>query len=256
MIYSLDSLPPSLQQLKKPPKALFYRGNLELLDSKKIAIVGTRKPNPYSKLFTQSLSSQISKSGGVVISGGALGIDIIAHSAAFPRTIMVAPTDLEHFYPQTNKAMIEKIYTQALALSEYAKIPNPKPYHFLERNRIVIALSDAVIIPQADLASGSMESARIALELNKPLYVIPHRIGESEGTNALLAKAQAYAIYDIQRWIEEWFGSLFSPLQDEILDFCALIPSFEEAYQRFGDRLLEYELEGKIERKNGRIYVL
>lgn len=253
----LPSLPPSLKQLKKPPKNLFYQGHLELLQQTKIAIVGTRRPNPYAKALTQNLASLIAKAGGVVISGGALGVDIIAHCASFPQTILVSPTDLKHQYPSTNKTMIQKISNEALALSEYENNPSPRGYHFLERNRIVIALSDAVIIPQADLASGSMESAKIAISLGKPLYVLPHRIGESEGTNALLAQSKAKAIFNLQEWIEEWFGCLFTPKQsDAILDFCIQNPSFEEAYEKFGAKLYEYELEGKIERKNGRFYVL
>lgn len=249
-------IPPSLQALKDPPRQLFFRGDLKLLECPKIAIVGTRKPNPYAKLFTQKLADLIAKSGGIVISGGALGIDIIAHSSAFPHTIMVAPTDLFHCYPHTNKAMIQKIYQNSLALSEYADNPKPKPYHFLQRNRIVIGLSDAVIIPQADLKSGSMESARIALELQKPLFVLPHRIGESEGTNSLIAKREARIIFDLQDWIKEQFGTLPIQKEDELIEFCLKMPSFQEAYERFGEKLYEYEIEGRIERRNGKIYVL
>lgn len=252
----LSPIPTSLQALKSPPTKLFYKGNVGLLNYPKIAIVGTRKPNPYTKLLTHNLASMIAKHQGVVVSGGALGVDIIAHTAAFPYTIMVAPTDLNHCYPSTNKTMLQRIYNDALALSEYADIPSPRPYHFLERNRIVIALSDLVIIPQADLRSGSMESAKIALDLGKPLYVFPHRIGESEGTNSLLANSKARAIYHLQEWVLEQFGTYSTTAKDEILEFCALIPNFEEAYQRFGDRLIEYEIEGKIERKNGKVYVL
>lgn len=249
-------IPSSLQALKDPPNQLFFTGDLKLLECPKIAIVGTRKPNPYAKLFTQRLADLIIKNGGVIISGGALGIDIIAHSSAFPRTIMIAPTDLLHCYPQTNKTMIQKIYQHALALSEYANNPIPKPYHFLQRNRIVIGLSDAVIIPQADLKSGSMESARIALQLQKPLFVLPHRIGESEGTNSLIAQNQARAIFDPQSWIKEQFGSSITSQEDDLIEFCLKMPSFEEAYAHFGDRLYEYEIEGRIERRNGKIYVL
>lgn len=253
-ICDLSPIPEELQALRDPPKNLFFRGNKALLQSPKIAIVGTRKPNPYAKLLTQKLADLIAKSGGVVMSGGALGIDIIAQSSAFPQTIMVAPTDLNHFYPQTNRAMIQKIQQSALALSEYAHNPEPKPYHFLQRNRIVIALSDTIIIPQADRQSGSMQSTRIALELKKPIFVLPHRIGESEGTNHLLACNQAKAIFDLQEWVKERFGKLACQ-RDEVLDFCQMMPSFDEAYTRFGEKIYEYEIEGKIERRNGKIYV-
>lgn len=254
---NLIPTPNEFDLLKNPPKQVFAKGDLNLLDApKKIAIVGTRKPNPYTKLHTQALSSLIAKNGGVVISGGALGVDIIAHSGAFPRTIMIAPTDLNHIYPPSNKKIIEQIYSQALVLSEYENVALPRAYHFLQRNRLVVALSDCVIIPQADLSSGSMESARIAMELNKPIFVLPHRLGESEGSNSLLAQGKAKAIYSPHEWIEEWLGGLFVPQSDEILTFCEKMPSFQEAYERFGEKIYEYELEGKIGRKNGVFYVL
>lgn len=253
---SLD-IPPSLQSLDDPPKRLFFEGNLELLKYPKIAIVGTRKPNPYAKLFTQKLSNLISKNGGVVISGGALGIDIIAHTASLPYTILISPTDLGHFYPQTNLSMLQAIHQKALALSEYESNSHPKPYHFLQRNRIVIGLSDAVIIPQADLRSGSMKSAQIAMHLQKPLFVLPHRIGESEGTNFLASTNKAKMIFDPYLWVKEHLNPLLSQSpKDDLIEFCLKMPSFEEAYQHFGDRIYEYEIEGKIERKNGKIYVL
>lgn len=249
------AIPQALHSLKNPPKTLFAQGNLSLLDSpKKVAIVGTRKPNPYTKLLTHNLSELIAKSGGVVVSGGALGVDIIAHLGAMPRTIMFSPSSLDTPYPKTNASIIKQIYQNALALSEYENNPSPKPYHFLERNRLVIALSDVVVIPQADLGSGSMESAKIALSLNKPIYVFPHRLGESEGTNSLLQAKKAQAIYSLNAWIEEWFGTLFCPQNDEILEFCKTPVAFEEAYQRFGEKIYEYEMEGKIKIENGRIY--
>lgn len=249
------AIPQALHSLKNPPKTLFAQGNLSLLDApKKVAIVGTRKPNPYTKLLTHNLSELIAKSGGVVVSGGALGVDIIAHLGAMPRTIMFSPSSLDSPYPKTNASIIKQIYQNALALSEYENNPSPKPYHFLERNRLVIALSDVVVIPQADLGSGSMESAKIALSLNKPIYVFPHRLGESEGTNSLLQAKNAQAIYSLNAWIEEWFGTLFCPQNDEILEFCKTPVAFEEAYQRFGEKIYEYEMEGKIKIENGRIY--
>lgn len=248
-------LPPSFLSLAKPPKTLFAQGKLSLLQNpKKIAIVGTRKPNPYTKLLTTHIAQLISKNGGVVVSGGALGVDIIAHLGAMPNTIMISPSSLDTPYPKTNASIISQIQSQALALSEYENNPSPKPYHFLERNRLVIALSDMVIIPQADLNSGSMESAKIALSLNKPIFTLPHRLGESKGTNQLLAQNKAKAIYDLNEWIQEHFGTCDCP-KDEILEFCKNSASFQEAYEKFGGKLYEYEMEGKINIENGKIYV-
>ncbi|TEY11299.1 DNA processing protein DprA, partial [Campylobacter sp. CH185] len=84
----------------------------------------------------------------------------------------------DQIYPRTNEKIIKQIYENALALSEYEDDYLPKNYDFLLRNRLVIALSKAVVVAQADIKSGSMQSAKLALELNKPLYVLPQRLGE------------------------------------------------------------------------------
>ncbi|ANV98193.1 DNA protecting protein DprA [Helicobacter enhydrae] len=244
------------EALENPPQQLFYRGDLTLLDKVKVAIVGTRKPNTYTQVQTQALAKLIAQSGGVVVSGGALGVDILAHQGAYPSTIMVAPTDLNHCYPATNKAWIASIYENALALSEYEANPRPQAYHFLERNRLVVALSDVVVIPQADLRSGSMRSAEIATELNKPLFVFPHRLKESEGTDQLVYEGKAQMIFDFAVWASGFLPCVPSEQEDEVLVFCSKMPTFQEALDRFGSKMYEYELEGKIGRKNGAFYVL
>lgn len=254
-IHTLEGrcLPAEFKDLSSPPQKLFYKGRLSLLDNAhKIAIVGTRKPNPYTKTFIATLASKVSYSGGVVVSGGALGVDILAHTNAFPHTIMFSPSSLEILYPKSNAGMISKMMEQALVLSEYEKDYMPHKYSFLDRNRLVIALAQAVIIPQADLYSGSMQSAKIALELGRPIYVLPHRIGESEGTNTLLKQNLARAIYSVDEFIKSLFDNPEQRQEtDEILEFCALAPSFEEALEKFGSVIYEYELEGKIIREAG-----
>lgn len=253
---TLPHIPDTLNALPNPPKALYYVGeHLELLDcAHKIAIVGSRSPNQYTKAFVLQLAAKIARAGGVVVSGGALGTDITAHIGAMPRTIMISPSSLDIIYPKSNQSTIKDIIKHALVLSEYESGYMPNKFSFLERNRIVVALSDIIIIPQADKFSGSMQSARIAGELNKPIFVLPHRLGESEGTNALLAEHKARAIYDINAFIKEIFG--IELIEDDIITFCATNPSFEDALAKFGDKIYEYELSGKIERKMGRIYVL
>lgn len=252
---TLPAIPPALLALKNPPEQLFYKGDLGLLDCQvKIAIVGSRSPNAYTKQTCAILSASIAKAGGVVVSGGALGVDIIAHENALPSTIMFSPSSLDIIYPKANRAVIERIRSEALMISEYESPYNPHKFSFLERNRLVIGLSDIVIIPQADLCSGSLQSARLCLESNKPLFVLPHRINESLGTQKLLAQGKAQCIYDINAFVSEIFGSSIES-EDEILTFCQNAPSFELAYQKFGDKILEYELEGKIVRESGIVRV-
>lgn len=257
MIRQLPSIPPALQALPTPPRALFYRGNLDLLERPKIAIVGTRHPNSYTKAYTKDLATLCRAHGLIVVSGGAIGVDVLAHAAAFPETILLSPSSLDLHYPKIHGPLIEKIATQGgLLLSEYESGFMPRRYSFLERNRLVIGLSDAVVIPQADLRSGSMQSARVALSLQKPLFVLPHRLGESEGTQSLLESHQAHALYRLEEILKP-FG--IEPTQeqeslaDPLLLFCRSLPAYSEALEKFGAQLFEYELSGKIEIVDGRV---
>ncbi len=261
-IYPLKQIPSQLKVIDSPPNTLFYTGNTSLLEiSPKVAIVGTRHPNHYAKTITALLAREIQKAGGIVVSGGALGIDIIAHQNSLPQTILISPASLDIIYPAFNAKTIKQVAQNGLILSEYKHSQTPKAYDFLHRNRLVVGLSDVVIIPQADLQSGSMSSARFCINQNKPLYVLPHHIGESEGTQSLLEQGKAKCIYNIKHFLESiGFGTESSAdssteSKDEILEFCKSNPSFEEAMLRFGDVILEYELEGRISRQNGRLIV-
>ena len=265
-IKKLDNIPKNLLNIKKPPKELYFQGNLELLKKPKIAIVGARKASQYSRNFTLSLSSRLSKAGFVVVSGGALGIDILAHEGSFPNTIGIMANSLDYIYPKTNEKLIKKMAEESLLLSEYFKGITAHPKRFIHRNRLIITLADIVVVVEADLNSGSSQSIRIALENNKPLFVPPHRVGESLATNILLENGQAKGIFDIDNFIENMkilFETEIAPTQnnnydevDAVLLFCQSAPSYEEAFQKFGDKLFEYELEGKIEVKNGTVIVI
>ncbi|MBZ7933068.1 DNA-processing protein DprA [Campylobacter molothri] len=233
------------KDLKKPPKKLYYRGNLELLRKRKIAIIGSRKMSIYTKNCVFSLASMLKNSGICVVSGGALGVDINASIAAMPYTIGIFANGLNQIYPKSNEKIIKQMYQEALALSEYEEDYIPKKYDFLLRNRLIIALSEAVVVAQADINSGSMQSAKLALELKKPLYVLPHRINESSGTNLFLKEKKAELIYDFKEFVGQ-FAKVCEDVQDEFLDFCKKGVSVDEALAIYGEKVYEYELEGKI----------
>lgn len=225
-------------------KELYYEGNLSLLDKKIIAIVGSRKVSAYTRSLTSSLASKLKARDIVVISGAALGVDGIAHKASFPNTIAVMANGLDIIYPKTNEQIIKDIKTKSLALSEYDYNVYARGYHFIQRNRIVVGLADAVVIAQASLNSGSMSSANYAIKLNKPLYVFPQRIHESEGTNKLLAQKKANLIHDIDEFCNSFIS--INNNKDEVLEFCAKNPSLDICLEKFGTKIYEYELEGKI----------
>jgi DNA processing protein len=247
----LTSLPPSLQALKKPPQQLFYRGDSRLLKRERVSIVGTRHPNQYTKEMTTRLAQGFAKLGIVVVSGAAMGVDALAHRGAFPHTIAVMANSLDIAYPAINKKLIHAMHEEALTLSEYAVSTRATKYSFVVRNRIVVALGEVLIITQADENSGTMRSAEIALEMGKKIYVLSHRVGESLGTQKLIARGEAEVITDIDAFIAE-----FTDVEQEQIDALAFFkdsPSLEESLAEFGDWIYELELEGKIIIKDLRV---
>ncbi len=234
------------QGLEKMPKKLYYKGNLELLKRRKIAIVGSRKMSIYTKNCVLELANLLKNAGVCVISGGALGVDIVANAAAMPLSIGVFANGLGQIYPKSNEKIIKELYQNCLALSENEEFYTPKNYDFLLRNRLIIALSEAVVIAQAHLQSGSMQSARLALKMKKPLFVLPQRLKESDGTNLLLKEKKAELITDFRDFVSN-FGVLKEQEKDAFLEFCLKGVSLEEALKKFGPKVYEYELEGKIE---------
>lgn len=244
----LSSLPKELQILQNPPEKLYFKGDTSLLEKRKIAIIGSRKMSLYTKNLVLELSALLAKNGFCVVSGGAIGVDITAHSTALPHTIGVFANGLSSIYPKSNAKIITQIYTQGLALSENEPFYLPKPYDFLLRNRLIIALCECVIIAQAHLQSGSLQSARLAKELGKKIYVLPQRLEESKGTNLLLSQNKANLIYEFHAFLQELGVNLqVKKENDELLSFCKKNPSLENALQKFGEKVFEYELLGKIE---------
>ena len=231
-----------MQKIRINEFELFYKGNLELLKREKVAIVGSRKASKYTKETTFLLAKKLSKKFAI-ISGGALGVDTEAHKGAFPNTIFVSPSSLDIIYPKSNENLIKNIYKNALALSEYEKNYRPYKYTFLQRNRIIVALSDFVIIAEAEINSGSMRSFEWAKKYEKKVYILPHRINESSGTRYLASTNQAEVIWDI----DEFCKKLGIEDNKNIL-------SLNEAIKKYGDKLYEMELEGVVEIKNAKVF--
>ncbi len=242
-----------LSFMKKYPKELFYIGDENLLKRYKVSIVGTRKPNQYTRNITAKLAQALSKRGVCVVSGAAMGVDAIAHKGAgVSNTIAVMANGLDICYPAVNKTLIESIAREGLLISQFTKGEKARAWSFVVRNEIVVALGDILIVTQADIDSGTMRSVEYALKMGKKIYVLPHRMGESEATQQLLKDKKAEAIYDIDSFCNQ-FGEIKSESHDELLEFCKNNPSYDEAYARFSDKILEYELEGKIIISNAKV---
>ncbi len=240
----LEKLPKILDGLEKKPRRLYYKGDISFLDKKIVAIVGSRRPNAYTKNLVFSLASSLAKRDVYVVSGGAMGVDGIAHKGAYPKTISVMANSLDLIYPKVNEILIKQMEEHSLVLSEYEPSTKATKWSFVERNRIVVGLASVVIIAQADEKSGSMHSANIALKQDKPLFVLPQRMNESRGTNKLLSEGKAKLINNI-----ESFCDMFGEVQiknDELMEFVKNEPDLQKCLDRFGDKIYEYELDGKI----------
>ena len=247
-----------LKEMKKYPSQLYYEGSFELLKQPKISIVGTRKPTQYSRNLTTKLTSSLAKSGVCVVSGGAMGIDAVAHKGAGSlNTIAVLPCGLDIKYPSVNKNLLVDIERNGLLLSQFDKGFRATPWSFVVRNELVVALGEVLVVAEAELGSGSMRSVEFALKMGKEIFVFPQRLGESSATNKLLQEGKAKAIYDIEEFV-----SRFAPKQiqhamvDEFLEFCQRNPTYEEAMKKYPDKIFEAELNGDIAVQNGRVMVL
>lgn len=257
MIKQIDFNIPELESMRKYPKELFYIGNTQILKKKKISIIGTRRPSSYTKEFTHKLASKLSSLDICIVSGAAMGVDAISHLAAkAENTIAVVANGLDIRYPSVNKNLISNIEEKGLVLSAYKEGEKARNYTFVLRNEIVVALGDILIVTQADLNSGSLTSVNYALKMGKKVYTLPHRINESLGTQDLIKKSLIEPIYDIDEFISEITNTdKIKKPTDELLLFCQNNPSYEEAILKFGNRVLEYELEGKIRIENALVSI-
>ena len=247
-----------LDSMKKYPKELYFKGNTSLLNKQKISIIGSRKPNQYARQRSQELAQKLSYSGVCIVSGGAIGVDAIAHKAAgSSNTIVVAATGIDKRYPTINASLIEEVENKGLVLSQFAPASPSTRYNFVLRNELVVALGDVLIVTYADINSGSMRSVEYAQKMGKKIYVLAHRIGESEATNRLLQEKKAEAIYDIDFFVKEFTGQTSKEkIKDDFLFFCKSNPTYEDALSRFPARLFEAELAGEIEIVNAKVHLI
>lgn len=181
-----------LTSVNPQPQALYYIGTLPVARQPSIAIVGTRKPSKYGQEVTHKFAYELAQQGIVIISGLALGVDGIAHRAALEAhgtTLAVQANGLSKITPHSHRQLaIDILAASGAILSEYEPDVPPMPFRFLERNRIVSGLSDAILITEAAARSGTLSTAARALEQGKEVFVVPGNITNplSAGCNQLI----------------------------------------------------------------------
>ncbi|MEX1995248.1 MAG: DNA-processing protein DprA [Candidatus Saccharimonadales bacterium] len=196
--------PQILKNIPDAPKQLFWTGSpmSEWLDCPKVAIVGSRKASAYGRQVTTEITGQLARTGVIIISGLAYGIDSIAHQVALEaggRTVAVLPTGLDKIYPAAHQNLARQITDSGGTLiSEYAPGSEVFKLNFIARNRIVSGLSDALLITAAAINSGSLHTAQFALAQGKTVMAVPGNITSpgSVGCNNLI-KSGAVPVTDV-----------------------------------------------------------
>ena len=198
-----DYFQSKLDQLLEPAGKLTYSGeDLAAYTGKPVvAIVGTRKPTPYGKKVTEEIAADLARAGVVVISGNALGVDVAAQNSAIDaggKVISVLQSGLDSIYPATNRKDAERLLQSGGTLiTEFEPGHTPHKHDFLHRNRLIAALADAVVVTEAALRSGSLNTARHASAMGIPVFAVPGNVTSSPtsgGTNLLLASDEALAV--------------------------------------------------------------
>ncbi|MGE5707336.1 MAG: DNA-processing protein DprA [Bacteroidota bacterium] len=183
--------PSALRALPDPPAILYGRGTIPPL-ARAIAVVGTRNATEYGLRVAREISSNLARSGVLVISGLAAGIDAAAHRGALEAgsTLAVLGCGPDRVYPRENRVLYGRILEAGALLSEYPPGTPPEPGHFPARNRIVAGLAAAVVVVEAGKKSGALITADLGLEMGKEVCAVPGPIDspQSMGTNRLLAQ--------------------------------------------------------------------
>ncbi len=268
--------PAPLLEIADPPLLLYAQGRLDLLGTPALAIVGSRNPTPQGVDNARDFARHLSRSGITIISGMALGIDGAAHEgglAGTGSTIAVVGTGLDRIYPARHRALAHRIAKEGLLLSEFELGMPPLAENFPRRNRLIAGLSRGTLVVEAALASGSLITARQALEAGREVFAIPGSIHspQSRGCHALIKQGaklvdSAQDILDELSWTREGGpvaaaagdapsdDPLLAALGHDPVTLDALLARTGESAAVLNARLLELELEGRLARLPGSLF--
>ncbi|TAN39628.1 MAG: DNA-protecting protein DprA [Nitrospirae bacterium] len=279
--YNDTNYPEVLKEVEGAPLVLYMKGEYRPEDRFAVAVVGARKYSDYGETVTRRISFELASAGFTIVSGMARGIDTFSHTSALAaggRTVAVLGSGLDIYYPPENRGLMEKISGAGCALSEFPPGTQPNKENFPRRNRLISGLSLGVLVVEAAAGSGSLITARYALEQNREVFAVPGNITSvnSEGTNALI-KQGATMVLDSKNIIEELAPMLkgfikaekreAASLTDEESLLCSHLtreakhidPLAREAgmpVQKLFELLLSLELKGIVSQAGGKRFYL
>jgi DNA processing protein len=211
-----DPYPHRLLMLPFPPPIIYIKGNISSLHSAaSIAIVGTRTPTNFGERCALRLGAVFGGAKATVVSGLAIGCDTAAHYGCITaegQTSAILAHGLDRIYPKQNESLAEEILSKGgCLLSEYAPGARPFRSHFIERDKLQVALSDGVVVVETDIVGGTMHTVRFSLEQQKPLACLKHPakyrdVPQTQGNQLLLGRGQASPIFDQTSLNSFWEG--------------------------------------------------
>ena len=268
--------PALLLETADPPLLLYAQGRLELLGAPALAIVGSRNPSAQGLDNARAFARHLSHAGLTIVSGMALGIDGAAHDGGLAgrgSTVAVVGTGLDRIYPARHKALAHRIAEHGLLLSEFALGMPPLAENFPQRNRLIAGLSRGTLVVEAALPSGSLITARQALEAGREVFAIPGSIHspQSRGCHALIKQGaklvdSADDILGELNWAPGAVSAaavntepaaddaLLTALGHDPVTLDALLARTGESAATLNVRLLELELDGRVARLPGGLY--
>jgi DNA processing protein len=274
--------PPALLQTADPPLLLYVQGDVTMLSRPALAIVGSRNPTPQGRDNARNFAKALGELGYVIVSGLARGIDGAAHQGALEAssgTVAVVGTGLDQVYPPSHQELAQRIAHNGALVSEFAPGTPGLPEHFPLRNRIIAGLTQGTLVVEAALQSGSLITARLALEGGREVFAIPGSIHspQSKGCHRLI-KQGAKLVESAADIVDELggarrraaspatqleaapdnadphFAALLQALGHDPVTLDALMARTGCSASELSALLLELELRGEVARLPGGLY--
>ena len=271
--------PKILKNIKKAPKKLYINGNLDILNSNCIAIVGSRKNTKYGEKWCKKFAQEFIKYNLTIVSGMALGIDKIAHKTAIRnggKTIAVLPSGLENIYPEENLELYNEIILNGgCVISEYEPKIKASSKNFLERNRIVAGLGIGTLVIEAGYRSGTSVTARYTKNLNKPVFCVPSSLENSKGlgTNELIKngsklvtkvedilieypqiKFKKKLLKEREKQVPKELEKVYKCIKNEPANINQIVRKTKMSIQDISYKIMLLQLENLIEELPGQVY--
>ena len=280
---SSPQYPDSLRSIPDSPALLYCRGSLHWLTRPAVAMIGSRTATEYGRRISSMLAAELTAMGITIISGAAYGIDAAAHRSALQAgggTVAVLGCGIDVVYPRSHAGLFQEIADKGVLVSEYPLGTPPDGFRFPARNRIISGLVKGVVVVEATEKSGSLITARLALDQGREVFAVPGRIDspKSAGTHRLIQQG-AHLVHTVRDILDglSWEGGGFLPTQkteksrgalsvtqqeNQILEYLDVYPRDIDTLVRMAGcavveihaLLLQLELKGLVRQLPGQQY--